>query len=140
MSIIHCDNLSKVYRVADKNPGFINTFRHFIHRRHRDIHAVNQVSFDIEPGEVVGFLGPNGAGKTTTLKMLSGLIHPTSGLVRVNEHTPFKRRKDFLRSITLVMRQKQQLIWDLPAMDSLRINGAVYEIPDSEFKNTGLAS
>lgn len=134
MPIIHCDNLGKTFRVAAKQPGMLNSFRHFFRREYRDIHAVLGVSFDIEPGELVGFLGPNGAGKTTTLKMLTGLIHPTGGVVQVAGHTPFKRRHEFLRSITLVMGQKQQLIWDLPAMDSLRINAAVYEIPDDVFK------
>jgi ABC-2 type transport system ATP-binding protein len=96
--------------------------------------AVNSVSFEIQPGEVVGFLGPNGAGKTTTLKMLTGLIHPSSGKVRVADNIPFKRNRAFLEKITLVMGQKQQLLWDLPAMDSLRINAAVYGIDDRDFK------
>ncbi len=134
MPIIHCDKLSKTFRVAAKQPGIFNSFKHFFHRKFRDIHAVREVAFDIEPGEFVGFLGPNGAGKTTTLKMLTGLIHPTGGDVQVGGHTPFKRRADFLRKITLVMGQKQQLIWDLPALDSLRINAAVYEISEEQFK------
>ncbi|MGB7563517.1 MAG: ATP-binding cassette domain-containing protein [Prochlorococcaceae cyanobacterium] len=131
MPIISADNLSKTYRVADKQPGLRGTLRHFVARRHRDVPAVTGVSFQVEPGEVVGFLGPNGAGKTTTLKMLSGLIHPTGGTVRVAGFEPARRQGAFLQQITLVMGQKQQLIWDLPPLDSLRVNAAVYGIPDA---------
>ncbi len=132
MAVIVTERLCKQYRVADKEPGLLPTIRHFFHRQYRAIQAVRDVSFTIEPGEIVGFLGPNGAGKTTTLKMLTGLIHPTSGIVRVADDDPFRRRHEFLRKITLVMGQKQQLIWDLPAMDSLRINAAVYGIEPAE--------
>ncbi|MEM7625347.1 MAG: ATP-binding cassette domain-containing protein [Planctomycetota bacterium] len=132
MPTVSVDNLAKTYRVADKDPGFLGTVKHFVKRRHRDIEAVKGISFDIAPGEIVGFLGPNGAGKTTAIKMLTGLIHPSAGAVRVLDHEPFKRRADFLREITLVMGNKQQLLWDLPAMDSLRVNAAVYAIPPDE--------
>ncbi len=130
--IIRAHELRKVYAVADKQPGLRGTLRHFARRRYRQVEAVKGVSFAIEPGEIVGFLGPNGAGKTTALKMLTGLIHPTSGTLEVAGHLPFARRRDFLMQITLVMGQKQQLIWDLPAMDSLRINAAVYRIAPDE--------
>ncbi len=132
MSIIVAEHLSKVYPVAIKQPGLKGTLNHFFHRTYRNIEAVKDVSFQIQPGEVVGFLGPNGAGKTTTLKMLTGLIHPSSGRVEVAGHVPFQRREAFLQKITLVMGQKQQLLWDLPALDSLRINGVVYGIPEQE--------
>ncbi len=135
MGTVEADNLSKTYRVADKQPGLGGTLRHFLHRRYREVHAVRDVSFSIEPGEVVGFLGPNGAGKTTTLKMLTGLVHPTAGRVRVLDHVPFKRKPDLLRQITLVMGQKQQMIWDLPPSESLRINAAVYGIPEQEARH-----
>lgn len=135
MSIIIAQNLSKSYPVAVKEPGFKNALTHFFKRTYRSIRAVQDVSFEIAPGEIVGFLGPNGAGKTTTLKMLTGLIHPSNGHVRVAGHIPFKRQEDFLQKITLVMGQKQQLIWDLPAIDSLKINAAVYSIPDHEFSS-----
>ncbi len=128
--MITVEQLSKTYRVADKQPGLAGTLRHFLRRRQRDVFAVRDVSFAITPGEMVGFLGANGAGKTTTLKMLCGLIYPSSGQVLVAGHKPQRRHPDFLRSITLVMGQKQQLIWDLPPMDSLRVNAAVYGIPD----------
>ena len=133
MSIIIAQDLSKVYPVAIKEPGIKGTVSHFFRRKYREIKAVNNVSFEIAPGEVVGFLGANGAGKTTTLKMLTGLIHPSSGNVRVAGNIPFSRKEAFLQQITLVMGQKQQLLWDLPALDSLKINAAVYSIPDKEF-------
>ncbi len=134
MSIIIAQNLSKSYPVAVKEPGLKNAIAHFFKRTYRPIKAVQDVSFEITPGEVVGFLGPNGAGKTTTLKMLTGLIHPSNGHVRVAGHIPFKRQEDFLQKITLVMGQKQQLIWDLPTIDSLKINAAVYSISDRELR------
>lgn len=133
-SIISVQNLSKVYPVAVKEPGIVGTISHFFRRTYRQIKAVQDVSFEIAPGEVVGFLGPNGAGKTTTLKMLTGLIYPSSGQVTVGGHIPFRRQEPFLQKITLVMGQKQQLLWDLPALDSLKINGAVYNISDKEFR------
>lgn len=98
--------------------------------------AVKGVSFDLQPGEVVGFLGPNGAGKTTTLKMLSGLLHPSGGEVRVAGFEPRRRQREFLKRITLVMGQKQQLIWDLPALDSFLVNQAIYEISDAQYRET----
>ncbi|MBD1833105.1 ATP-binding cassette domain-containing protein [Cyanobacteria bacterium FACHB-472] len=134
MPIVSVENLSKVYPVAVKEPGLKGTLQHFVRRTYRQVKAVQDVSFHIETGEVVGFLGANGAGKTTTLKMLTGLIHPSAGVVRVAGHVPFRRQAPFLQQITLVMGQKQQLLWDLPAMDSLRINAAVYDIPDKEFR------
>ncbi|AFW93038.1 ATP-binding cassette domain-containing protein [Dolichospermum sp. UHCC 0684] len=134
MSIIIAENLSKSYPVAIKDPGIGGTISHFFRRTYRNINAVQDVSFSIEPGEIVGFLGPNGAGKTTTLKMLTGLIHPSQGTVKVGGFIPFNRQEAFLQKITLVMGQKQQLIWDLPALDSLRINAAVYNISDKEFQ------
>jgi ABC-2 type transport system ATP-binding protein len=134
MPIIEVDHLAKVYPIARKQPGLGGTLRHFFHREFTQIHAVEDVSFQIEPGEVVGFLGPNGAGKTTTLKMLTGLIHPSAGTVKVAGQVPFRRRRTFLEKITLVMGQKQQLIWDLPALDSLRINAVVYGISDRDLQ------
>jgi ABC-2 type transport system ATP-binding protein len=134
VSIIAVDNLSKIYPVAIKQPGLTGTLSHFFRRTYREIKAVQNVSFKIEPGEVVGFLGGNGAGKTTTLKMLTGLIHPSAGEVKVANYVPFRRQPQFLNKTSLVMGQKQQLLWDLPALDSLRINAAVYNIPDRIFK------
>jgi ABC-2 type transport system ATP-binding protein len=133
MPAILAENLTKVYPVAIKEPGLLGTAKHLLRRTYRNVQAVQSISFQIEPGEVVGFLGANGAGKTTTLKMLTGLIHPSAGKVLVAGHVPFQRKAAFLRKITLVMGQKQQLIWDLPALDSLRINAAVYGISDRDF-------
>jgi ABC-2 type transport system ATP-binding protein len=124
--------LSKTYRISEKQPGLAGTIQHLLRRRHRDVLAVDGISFTIEPGEIVGFLGPNGAGKTTTLKMLTGLIHPSGGELEVAGHEPFRRQARFLRHITLVMGNRQQLIWDLPALDSLRVNAAVYGIAEAE--------
>ncbi len=132
MSAIAVQELSKSYRVAVKRPGLQGALRHLLRREEREIHAVRAVSFQVEPGEIVGFLGANGAGKTTTLKMLTGLIRPSSGRASVAGQVPFERQRAFLESITLVMGQKQQLIWDLPALDSLEVNAAVYEIAPRE--------
>ncbi len=134
MSVIVVENLSKLYPVAIKKQGLKGTISHFFRRNYRYVNAVRDVTFYVEPGEIVGFLGANGAGKTTTLKMLTGLIHPSQGRVRVVDHEPFRRQHSFLKQMTLVMGQKQQLIWDLPAIDSLKINAAVYQIPNAEFR------
>ena len=128
MALISVAGLTKTYRVAEKQPGMAGTLRHFIRRRTRDVMAVQDVSFTIEPGEMVGFLGANGAGKTTTLKMLCGLIHPTAGEVQVAGIDPSDARR-VPAPITLVMGQKQQLLWDLPPMDSLRMRRC--SIPDA---------
>jgi ABC-2 type transport system ATP-binding protein len=130
MANISVQHLSKIYPVAVKDPGLQGTIAHFWNRTYNDIKAVQDVSFQIESGEMVGFLGANGAGKTTTLKMLTGLIHPSGGTVQVAGHIPYRREASFLKQITLVMGQKQQLIWDLPALDSLKINAAVYGLSD----------
>jgi len=132
--VITVQNLSKVYPVAVKSPGLKGTLQHFFHRTYREVKAVQNISFHIQPGEMVGFLGANGAGKTTTLKMLTGLIHPSSGTVKVAGFDPFRRQPQFLEKASLVMGQKQQLIWDLPALDSLRINAAIYRLPDRLFQ------
>lgn len=134
MSIITVERLNKIYPVAIKQPGIKGTLNHFFHRTYKEIKAVQDVSFYLEPGEIVGFLGANGAGKTTTLKMLTGLIHPSSGNVRVAGYIPFRRQPQFLKQTSLVMGQKQQLLWDLPALDSLRINAAVYNLSDRIFR------
>ena len=134
MSMIIAEKLNKFYPVSTKQPGIQGTINHFFRRTYRSIPAVQDITFTIETGEIVGLLGPNGAGKTTTLKMLTGLIHPSKGTVKVGGFIPFNRQEAFLQKITLVMGQKQQLIWDLPALDSLRINAAVYNISDKEFQ------
>src|SRR6195256_3251099 len=112
--IVTADRLSKTFKVKVRDPGLKGALRALLKPRYRDVHAVRDVTFGIEPGEIVGFLGPNGAGKTTTLKMLSGLIFPTAGAARVLGHVPSERADAFRRRFALVMGQKNQLWWDLP--------------------------
>ena len=133
---IHAHELTKVYTVAEREAGVAAALRSLIHRRTEDVRAVDGISFDLAPGEVVGFLGPNGAGKTTTLKMLAGLLHPTAGSLSVLGHTPARREPAFLRQITLVMGQRNQLAWDIPAIDSFELNRAVYRLPAADYKRT----
>lgn len=129
-------DLVKTYEVPERDPGLLAAIRSLFRRRVRAIHAVSGVSFTIQPGEVVGFLGPNGAGKTTTLKMLTGLLHPTSGEALVFGYVPARREPDFLRRITLVMGNRNQLQWDLPALDSFELIRAIYRLPPAEFRAT----
>jgi ABC-2 type transport system ATP-binding protein len=128
--------LTKVFRVPEREPGLLASIRGLVHREWREVRAVDEISFDIEPGEVVGFLGPNGAGKTTTLKMLSGLLYPTSGEVSVLGHVPSRREREYLRRMTLVMGNRNQLQWDLPALDSFELNRAIYRLPREDFRRT----
>jgi ABC-2 type transport system ATP-binding protein len=130
---ISVSRLSKFYEVHHKEPGFAGSLRAFFRRKYETVRAVEDVSFEIQEGEIVGFLGPNGAGKTTALKVLSGLLHPTSGEVGVCGFRSFDRNPAFLRQITLVMGQKNQLIWDLPASESFLVNRAVYEISPADY-------
>jgi ABC-2 type transport system ATP-binding protein len=136
MKAIVVDQLSKEYKVHERPPGLRAALKSVFSRTYKTVHAVSELSFSIEQGERVGFLGPNGAGKTTTLKMLSGLLHPTSGTARVAGHTPHLREADFLRRITLVMGQKQQLLWDLPPADTFAYNGALFDVPKAELDAT----
>ncbi len=133
---IQVDKLVKEYRVHERAPGAWASVRSLFHRRYRTARAVDELSFSIAAGERVGFLGPNGAGKTTTLKVLAGLLHPTAGSVRVDGFDPKKRDYDFLRRITLVMGQKQQLLWDLPPVDTFAMNRAIYDLPRAQFDET----
>lgn len=136
MQPIQVEHLSKYYSVHQKEPGFRGSLKSLVNRKYVNVKAVDDLSFEINAGEIVGFLGPNGAGKTTTLKVLSGLLYPTRGVGLVLGFTPSDRKNEFLKKITLVMGQKQQLNWDLPAMESFLVNGAIYEISDSQFRQT----
>jgi ABC-2 type transport system ATP-binding protein len=131
--MIRAKELTKHFKVHKRPPGFGNALKSLVHRKYEVVKAVDGVSFTIERGERVGFLGPNGAGKTTTLKVLSGLLHPTSGEVNVAGHVPFKREADLLGKITLVMGQKSQLIWDLPPAETYAMNRAIFDVPQAEF-------
>jgi ABC-2 type transport system ATP-binding protein len=134
--VIEVRGLTKHYRVHRRPPGFKAALRSVFHRPYETVVAVDGISFAIKPGERVGFLGPNGAGKTTTLKMLAGLLHPTSGEAAVAGFTPRLRQADFLKQITLVMGQKQQLLWDLPASETFELNRAIYGVPRAQFNET----
>ncbi len=133
---IHIRDLHKTYVVSEREGGVRAALASLVHRKKEEVKAVDGISFDLAPGEIVGFLGPNGAGKTTTLKMLSGLLHPTSGELSVLGYVPWKRDRDFLRQITLVMGQRNQLVWDIPAVDSFELNRAVYRVPAADFRAT----
>jgi ABC-2 type transport system ATP-binding protein len=133
---IRLRDLKKTYVVSEREPGLRAALSSLLRRRKSEVRAVDGISFDLAPGEIVGFLGPNGAGKTTTLKMLSGLLHPTSGGLSVLSYVPWKRDKSFLRQITLVMGQRNQLVWDIPASDSFELNRAIYRIPPADYKRT----
>src|SRR6266446_4271084 len=136
MPIIEADGLAKTYRVYQKKEGLLGALRGLFRREYKEVRAVDNVSFTIEPGEIVGFLGPNGAGKTTTLKMLSGLIYPTAGTAKVLGHVPWRREDAFRRRFSLVMGQKNQLWWDLPAADSFQLHREIYSLESSEFART----
>jgi ABC-2 type transport system ATP-binding protein len=133
---IHVADLRKTFFVPVREGGLRAAVRSLIRRKNRAVPAVDGVSFDIEPGEIVGFLGPNGAGKTTTLKMLSGLLYPTSGEISVLGHVPSKRESAYLRQITMVMGNRNQLQWDLPALDSYELLRAIYRLHPDDFRKT----
>ena len=134
--VVEVQGLTKVFRVPEREAGLRASLRSLVNRTWREVRAVDDVSFSIDAGEVVGFLGPNGAGKTTTLKMLSGLLYPSSGEARVLGHVPAKREREYLRRMTLVMGNRNQLQWDLPALDSYELNRAIYRLPRGDFVRT----
>jgi ABC-2 type transport system ATP-binding protein len=134
--VVHVSELTKIFKVPEREAGLRAATRSLFRRKLREVRAVDAISFDIGPGEVVGFLGPNGAGKTTTLKMLSGLLYSTSGEARVLGHVPSKREREYLRRITLVMGNRNQLQWDLPALDSFELHRSIYRLPRDQFLET----
>jgi ABC-2 type transport system ATP-binding protein len=131
--VVHVDELTKIYKVPEREPGLRAAAKALFRRQTRDVHAVEGVSFDVGAGEVVGFLGPNGAGKTTTLKMLAGLLYPTDGEARVLGHIPSKREREYLRRMTMVMGNRNQLQWDIPALDSFELNRAIYRLQRDDY-------
>ena len=134
MPIIDVQKLCRTYKVYRKSEGFMSSVRGLFHREHREVHAVRNVSFQIEEGEMIAFLGPNGAGKTTTLKLLSGLIVPTSGTATVMGHVPWKRENAYRRRFSLVTGQKEQLWWDLPAQESFRLHKEIYRVSEADYR------
>lgn len=132
-AIISVKNLSKSFSYYKKEEGLKHSLKNLFGREKLIKEAVKNISFEIEEGEIVGFLGPNGAGKTTTMKMLSGILHPTSGEATVMGHVPWERKKEMKMRFSIVMGQKQQLWWDLPANESLYLNKHIYEIPDEQY-------
>ena len=134
--VIEVSGLSKTFRTYKKLPGFSGAIKGLFRRQYEPTFAVKEVSFKIEPGEFVGFLGPNGAGKTTTLKMLAGLLHPSGGSARVLGYVPWERNDGYRRQFALLLGQKNQLWWDLPAQESLELNAKIYGITDAELKRT----
>jgi ABC-2 type transport system ATP-binding protein len=134
--VIRVRGLRKHYAVHERQPGMAAAFRSLFRREYKTVAAVDGIDFDIAPGERVGFLGPNGAGKTTTLKLLAGLLHPTAGEVSVDGHEPRRREDAYLKKIMLVLGQKQQLLWDLPASETFELNRAVYDVPRAQFRET----
>jgi ABC-2 type transport system ATP-binding protein len=134
--MISVQGLKKHYRVHKRPPGLKAAVASLFSREYTTVKAVDGISFDIRPGERVGFLGPNGAGKTTTLKVLSGLLHPSEGEVRVDGHLPQRREEAFLKKVMLVMGQKQQLLWDLPPAETFELNRAVYDVPREQYRKT----
>ena len=131
---IRVEQLKKYYKVHHKEAGVAGSLRSFFHRQYETVKAVDGISFEIAQGEVVGFLGPNGAGKTTTLKCLAGLLYPTAGKVTVLGFTPHRRERAFLKQITFVMGQRNQLLWDLPAIETFAVNQAIYGVPEREYR------
>ncbi|MDA8564320.1 ATP-binding cassette domain-containing protein [Mariniblastus sp.] len=136
MLAIEIKNLCKSYRVYQKQEGMMASIRGLFHREYREVHAVRDIDLTVEQGEFVAFLGPNGAGKTTTLKLLSGVINPDSGTCKVLGHVPWERENEYRRRFALVMGQKNQLWWDLPAAESFRLNQHIYGVPREEFDRT----
>ncbi len=134
--VIEVKNLQKHFRQHKKEPGFMGSVKSLFKREYFDIKAVDDISFSIDEGEIVGFIGPNGAGKTTTLKMLSGLLFPTGGVAEVLGYNPYKRQPEFQKQFSLVMGQKNQLWWDLPAVESFLLNKEIYEVPTDQYNAT----
>jgi ABC-2 type transport system ATP-binding protein len=135
-AVVTVEQLSKAYRVPERSPGLVASLAGLLQRTYRDVPAVQEVSFAIAPGEVVGFIGPNGAGKTTTLKMLTGLLQPSGGTARVAGYVPWARQPEYLRRIAMVMGNKSQMLWDIPPLDTFHVLGEIYSVPPAELKVT----
>src|SRR5437899_11139784 len=133
-AVVDVRELRKTFRVTEREEGLAATLRSFVKRHRKDVNAVAGITFRIDPGEVVGFLGPNGAGKTTTLKMLSGLLHPTDGVATVLGYVPWRRENAYLGRMTLLMGNRSQLVWDIPAAASFRVLQELYRLPEERLR------
>ena len=129
-------NLTKTYRVPIRQPGLVSSIKGLVKKSYRTVEAVKGIDFSVDGGEMVGFIGPNGAGKTTTLKMLSGLLHPNSGYASVLGHTPWKRRPEYLRQISMVLGNKSQMLWDIPPLDTFHVLAKIYRVPTKVYQDT----
>ncbi len=136
MSVVEVKNLKKYYKVHQKEEGVAGSLKALFSRKYTDVKAVDDITFSLHEGELVGFIGPNGAGKTTTLKCLSGLLYPSDGEVTVLGYKPFDRKTNFLKQISIIMGQKNQLWWDLPAIETFNLNKEIYEVPTKQYQET----
>lgn len=134
MDVIEVKNLTKVFKVSQRDPGFLNSMKSLFHRRYKEVRAVDNISFSIGEGELVGLIGQNGAGKTTTLKMLSGLLYPDAGSVHVLGYKPQDRKPEFQKQFAFVAGQRNQLWWDLPPVETFLLNKEIYEVSDKDYK------
>ncbi len=135
-SLIQVQNLTKTYQVSEREPGLISSLKSLVKKKYRAVEAVCDINFTVEAGEMVGFIGPNGAGKTTTLKMLSGLLHPTSGAATVLGHIPWQRQPQYLSQISMVLGNKSQMLWDIPPLDTFHVLGEIYRVDPKEYQAT----
>ena len=133
---IQVNNISKEFKIFKREAGLKGAMKSFFNRKHEVFHALKSVSLEVNEGEIIGILGENGAGKTTLIKTMIGLLHPTSGTISINGYSPWKRKNEFLKSVSIVMGQKNQLWWDIPASESFLLNQKIYQIPEKQFKST----
>ena len=136
MSFITVKNLNKTFKILERDPGLINAIKALFRHDYKEIHAVSDISFDIDEGEIVAYIGPNGAGKSTTIKMLCGILNPDSGTISINGMNPFENRKKFVSNIGVVFGQKSQLWWDIPVEDSFELLKSIYKVPDDIYLKT----
>jgi ABC-2 type transport system ATP-binding protein len=135
-TVINVHNLSKTYQVPERDPGLVSSLKSLVKKKFRNVEAVQDITFSVGKGEIVGFIGPNGAGKTTTLKILSGLLHPTDGGATVLGYVPWKRESAYLSRISMVLGNKSQMLWDIPPLDTFQVLGEIYRVPENEFNAT----
>ena len=133
---IHVKNISKSFTSFKREAGLKGALQSFLNRKYETFHALQNINLDVDTGEIVGILGENGAGKTTLIKLMVGLLYPSEGSINIDGYTPWNRKNEFLKQISVVMGQKNQLWWDIPASESFLLNQKIYEIPQAEYKKT----